>query len=205
MLNDFIAQVRNRGIARTNRYRVIIPRMPFTTGISDTDRLLSLFCESVTLPGANISTVEHRTFGEFRRFPYEKIYDDVMMNFYIDADFDIKLIFDHWIGKIINPDRRTIRYYKGYVADIILEVLPVSETKPVYTLTMYEAYPKTIQSINLNARNNEPATLSVTFECKYWKANDLYAGKTRFGNRPDDAGYTPVADRSGFPPAGVSN
>jgi hypothetical protein len=205
MLNDFIAQVRNRGIARVNRYRVIIPRIPFTTGISDTDRLLSLFCESVTLPGVNINTTEHRMFGEFRRFPYERTYDDVMMNFYLDADFDLKLIFDHWIGKIINPDRRTIQYYKSYITDIILEILPVDETKPVYTLTLYEAYPKTMQSINLNSRNNEPATLSVTFECKYWKANELYGNKSRLGKRPGDPGYVEVADRSQFPPVGVNN
>ena len=69
-LNDFIAQVKQTGLSRTNRYSVIMnPPMSLMTGqnafaqnFQDIRQLL-MFCDQIQLPGLNLSTTQNRTFG----------------------------------------------------------------------------------------------------------------------------------------------
>jgi hypothetical protein len=72
-IQNFVAQVKTGGIARTNRYAVNIAKIPGWSNTSAQNILL--FCDQAQLPGANYSTVQNRIFGEFREVPYEKLYD----------------------------------------------------------------------------------------------------------------------------------
>jgi hypothetical protein len=130
--------------------------------------MAELFCETVNLPGINIATTPQRIFGEDRQMPYEKIYDPVSMTFYVDTQMTIKTAFDRWIAMIINPDRRTVQYYNTYIRPIEIYIVSVDNQQP-YKITLYEAYPKTIGSINLSSESREVMKLPITFQYKYWK------------------------------------
>ena len=67
MLKEFISLVKTRGLARINRYDVSI-KFPRQKG--DAQKIATLFCDSVSLPGANIATAQMRTYGEVREMPY---------------------------------------------------------------------------------------------------------------------------------------
>jgi len=168
---QFKAEVRTRGLARTNRYRAIIPVPVSNLGSAD-KQLISLFCDSVSLPGINLSTTPQRVFGEVREMPYEKIYDPVQMTFLVDSQMVIKSAFDSWIGMVINPNRRTVQYYDTYTTTIELYVVTVDQQEP-YRITLYEAYPKSLGSIAMGAENREVMRLPVTFQYKYWKAESV--------------------------------
>lgn len=174
----FKSQVKTRGLARTNRYRVIIP---FPTTDASGIELAELFCESVNIPGTNIATTPQRLFGEVRELPYEKIYDPVSMTFYVDTRMIMKNAFDRWINLVIDPERRTVQYYNDYIRDIEIYVIAVDEQIP-YKITLFEAYPKTIGSINLSSESKEIMKLPITFQYKYWKAESTQLSAIDIGS-----------------------
>ena len=167
-LNKFISEVKSKGLARTNRYAVILTPPVIMQSIALNSVLL--FCDQVTLPGTNYSTVQNRTFGEFREVPYEKLYDSVTMNFYVDTDMNVKRMFDVWTNSISNPFTKTFNYYNNYITNMHIQVQDLNEgTK--YVLTLYEAYPKTVNSIQLDYASKDVMKLAVTMQYKYWTAD----------------------------------
>ena len=172
MLNDFIAQVKTGSIARNNRYTVMFgpPKE-----LAAEQRLLEsvlLFCDQVQLPGVNFSTVQNRTFGEFREVPYEKLFDNISMSFYVDQSMQVKTLFDNWINTIQDQSTRTFGYYNDYITNMEIEVQDTQD-KTRYQVTLWECYPKTIGSIQLDYANKDIMKLQVTMQYKYWTASSV--------------------------------
>lgn len=171
-LNNFIANIK-QGVSRTNRYTVQF-NLPLSVNVSqDSLRKVLLFCDQIQLPGMNFSTIQNRTFGEFRETPYEKLFDNVNMNFYVDKDFLVKAMFDGWMASIQDPETRTFNYYNNYTTDITIDVQDTVDLTR-YRLRMYECYPKTMGSIQLDYASKEVMKLSVSMQYKYWKATQTY-------------------------------
>lgn len=169
MIEKFISQVKSRGLARTNRYEVSIPFPEFGTwGISrEASTLTNLLCDSVSLPGVNIATVPHRFYGESREMPYEKGFDPITMTYYVDSGMQVKTAFDRWCAMIIDPLNRTVGYYDDYTRDIDIIVENVDGSTPM-TVTLREAFPKTVGSIQMDSGSRDIMKLSVTWQYKYW-------------------------------------
>lgn len=165
MIQDFISQVKGRGLARINRYAVMI-QFPNPVA-SDTTKVATLFCDAVNLPGASISTTPSRIFGEVREMPYEKIYDPVTMSFYVDSGLEIKQAFEQWMEMIFNTKTRTLGYYKDYTRPVHIYVYTVDDDAP-YMLTLHEAYPKAINSVQLDTNGREIMKMTLTMQYKYW-------------------------------------
>lgn len=174
MIKDFISQVKKESLSRTNRFAISFtpPKTnttkPYITGASPVDlRRVILFCDQVQLPGVNFSTVQNRTFGEFRETPYEKLYDTVNMSFYVDTDLKVKLLFDGWINSIQDTITRTFSYYDQYTTDMTIEVQDIND-KSRYQMKLYECYPKSISSISMDYSAKDVMKLNVTMQYKYW-------------------------------------
>ena len=167
-LNEFIAQVKNIGMARTNRYTVMLtpPNNEWMAEYGDLRDML-LFCDQVQVPGVNLATVQNRTFGEFREVPYEKLYGDIQLNFYVDTGMYVKGFFDAWMNSIQNPFTRNFSYYKSYTTQMTIDIEDLNdETR--YSVTAYECYPKTVSPIQLDYASKEVMKLQVTMQYKYW-------------------------------------
>lgn len=169
-LNQFIAQVKNVGMARTNRYSVIMapPQNEWMAEYRDLEEIL-LFCDQIQLPGVNLATVQNRSFGEFREVPYEKLFGDISMNFYVDQALVVKQFFDAWMSSIQNPYTRTFAYYKSYTTQMNIQVEDLNDNTR-YTVTAYECYPKTISPIQMDYASKDVMKLQVTMQYKYWTA-----------------------------------
>lgn len=163
-LNDFISQVKTGGLARTNRY-VVYFNLPWETDSTLRDTLL--FCDQVQIPGTNYNTSDMRTFGEVRKAPYERLYEDINMSFYVDKEMKNKIMFDYWLNQIQNPWTRTFNYYDDYVTDIVIEVQDLKDQSR-YGIKLYEAYPKSIGAIQLDYAGKDIMKLSVNFAYKYY-------------------------------------
>jgi hypothetical protein len=177
-IKRFIAEVKKDGLSRTNRFGCTVdaPKTLRTNpafAAADFYRKLFLYCESINIPGVNISTTPARTFGETREMPYEKVFDPVTANYYIDTGFKVKAFFEAWQDSIQNTTDRTIQFYDNYVSTVHLFVNDVANNTR-YLVKLHEAYPKTVQSINLAQGSNEVAKLNVTFAYKYFTTS-LYA------------------------------
>lgn len=163
-LNNFISQVKHNGLARTNRY-VVYFILPWETDAALRDTLL--FCDQVQIPGTNFNTSDMRTFGEIRKAPYERLYEDINMSFYVDKEMKNKVMFDYWLNQIQNPWTRNFNYYDDYVTDIVIEVQDLKDQSR-YGIKLYEAFPKSIGAIQLDYAGKDIMKMSVNFAYKYY-------------------------------------
>lgn len=166
-LQSFISEVRTRGISRTNRYEVIIP-FPNTDNAGS--NLVTMFCEATNLPGMNVATTPARTFGEIRQMPYERLFDPVNLSFYVDGNMETRAAFERWIHLVFNQTSRTIGYYSDYIRDVVIHVKDL-EDKTTYTVTLYEAFPKSISTVQMSSESREVMKVQVQMEYKYWKSS----------------------------------
>lgn len=165
---DFIAEIKTQGLARTNRFTVELT--PPLGNPADTRKAL-LFCEKASLPGVSYATSQNRTFGEVRETPYDKLYDTCQLTFHVDRHMTVKKLFDDWMHHIQDPIDRSFQWYANYITDLTIRVQDL-EDRTTYEVTLYEAYPKSLGAVSLNAAdNNESMRLDVTFQYKYWSSN----------------------------------
>jgi len=169
-IQDFVSQVKSGALARQNRFAILFTP-PAGVNPQALQKVL-LFCDTVQLPGVNFSTVQNRTYGEFREVPYEKLYDAVNMTFYVDNDLKVKELFDRWIDTIQNPITRNFNYYNNYVTNMVIEVQDINDNTR-YEMTLYECYPKNLGSISLDQASKEVMKLPVTMQYKYWTATPV--------------------------------
>jgi len=171
-INRFISEIKTGGLARTNRYSVYLNLPKSIPPISGSLDKILLLCDQVQLPAVSHSTIENRTFGEFREVPYERMYGDLSMSFYVDNDMYVKMFFDNWINSVSDPDTRTFNYYKEYTTDMWVNVEDLNN-KARYQIHLTECYPKSIGSIQLDYSSKEVMKLSVQIQYKSWRSETL--------------------------------
>jgi len=167
-INQFISQIKSGSLARTNRYAVLFTP-PAKINPANLQKIL-LFCDQIQLPGTNYSTTQNRMFGEFREVPYEKLYDNITMSFYVDVDMKVKSLFDDWSNIISNPVSKTYNYYNDYITDMTIEVQDIND-KTRYEMTLFECYPKTISSIQMDYAAKDVMKISIGMQYKNWIAS----------------------------------
>ena len=166
-LDKFIANVKSGGLARTNRYTVF-----FTPPSNKDTEQIFLYCDQIQLPGLNFSTIQNRTFGEFREVPYEKLFGDIAMSFYVDTGMKVKVIFDEWMAYIQDPTTRTFKYYNDYTCDMMIEVQDLNDNTK-YKVNLFECYPKTMGAIQLDYASKDIMKLSMTMQYKYFETSGI--------------------------------
>lgn len=172
LLNDFIAISKTIGMARNNRFEIqmALPNKLLSTipqNISGNMKGILLFCDSISLPGVNISSAPNRSFGELRESPYERLYDNITCTFYVDSSLLVKSLFDEWVNVIQNTQNRTFSYYNDYITDATVYVQDI-KANTRYSMKFFELYPKAISSIQLDYSNREVMKLSVQMAYRYW-------------------------------------
>lgn len=177
-LTDFISEVKSNGLMRTSRYTVIIP------STSTDSQSVSLFCDQVPLPGLSYSTDAHTMIGESREVPYTRLFDTLNMSFYVDNDMRVKRFFEDWQFSVQNPATRSFNYYKSYIKDIIVNVEDIADNTK-YSIKLFECYPKTVGTVQMDYASRDVMKLTVTFAYKYWERSEIYP-TTEYLNRTSD-------------------
>lgn len=150
-------------------------------------RDVSILCDSVTMPGRQISTTDLTNNMLTLKMPYNYINDDVTMSFHITNDHYMKKFFDNWMDRIVDRKTMTMKYRSSYATDVIIQQLDQRDV-PVYTCTLKNAYPITMASYDLNnSSENQFQKLTMTFAYEDWKQEGfvesvLSKGKTLLGS-----------------------
>lgn len=171
MIKEFIANIKQGALARTNRFAILFSPpggMP-----SASMKKILLFCSNVSIPGSSFQTTPLRIFGEQRETPYEKMYEPITMSFYVDNELKVKQLFDEWMNLIQDPMSRTFGYYNDYTTPIVLEVQDLND-KTRYEVVLYECYPKAVGAIALDtASRGDVMKLDVTIQYKYFLTSPI--------------------------------
>ncbi len=165
-LNEFISAIKSTGLARSNRFSVNIP---FPVAADTDPRQVLILCDSASLPGVTIGTAQQRFWGELREIPYEALYDNVELSFYVDTNLGVKNLFEKWLGLIRNPETRTFNYYANYITDIDIYIHPIDNSEDsVHVVTLHEAYPKILKPVSLDYGNKDVMKYSVSMNYKWF-------------------------------------
>ena len=193
VLNDIISHFNSDdGYASPNRFEVVLPTPasnPSTSGgglfsifqsfyaglTGEADkRSISLRCESVTLPGRNLNTLDDTNiYGPVRQIVDGVTYaEDITMMFQSSSGLAERAFFEDWQRNAFNEENWNVNYHKDYVSTIEIYLLDKKDTRR-YGIKLFDAFPRTIGAIDLNyASNNEMIKTSVTFSFRYWETAD---------------------------------
>jgi hypothetical protein len=164
LLSEFVSQIRNKNIARPNLYYVKIVPPKGNAFNAENSNLVSMWCSNASTPQVSIMTNDdYVEAGTRRKYAYEYDYQNLVLQFYIDQDFDIKKFFDDWMYAIV-PHHRNFNFPADYTSNSLSLFIINQEDKKTYEYKYLNIYPKTIQQIDLSYSNaNQPATFSVEF------------------------------------------
>jgi len=193
VLNDLLGALNSdEGYATPNRFEVVLPTPPinpsgnggglfdifesfFTSlGREADNRSISLRCESVTLPGRTLNTLDDTNiYGPVRQIVDGVTYaEDVSMMFQSSSGLAERAFFEDWQRQAFNDVNWNVKYHKSYVSTIEIYLLDRKD-KRRYGIKLFDAFPKTIGAIDLNyASNNEIIKTPVTFSFRYWETLD---------------------------------
>ena len=160
-------------LARPSRFDVNIPIPIVLLPFRNTARQLSLRCETAQLPSRTFSTAEQR-FGSnpVEKYPYHTEYNDLELTFLVSDDMSEKLFFDSWL-ELINPSYTFNFKYKGdYAVNMQVNQYDVTNNKS-YSINLNDAYPISMNQLDLDWSNTEYHKLTVVFAYTYWQNNSL--------------------------------
>jgi hypothetical protein len=178
-LENFISTFNDVGVAQPNRYEVLLfpPRLRTATARVRwlaAARDIQLRCESVTLPGQNLSsTPDTNVHGPLREVVNNVNYaDSVAMVFQASADLRERVFFENWQYTAFNKETWNVGYYNDYTGRVEIYILD-KQNKRRYGLKLMECFPKSIGPTELSyASNNEILRLTIEMNFRYWETLD---------------------------------
>lgn len=176
------------GVARANVFRVRLPSLPGVASSRD----ISLLCKDVQLPGRQILTNERRIGLQFEKVAYGYAVQDINMTFHVMNDYGIKKYFETWQNLAIDQTSFEVGYYKDYTFQIVVDQLKKGVTLPtysfgnfldlftprtvtvandqiIYSCQLTNAFPTTMNAIQLNNDQDGIVELNVQLSYKNWK------------------------------------
>ena len=88
-------------------------------------RNISLRCESVTLPGINLSTAQDTNiYGPTKDVVEGVTYaEEVAMSFQASSDLEERVFFERWQKSAFNPQTWNVGYYDDYTGSVEIYLL----------------------------------------------------------------------------------
>jgi hypothetical protein len=175
-LNNFRAEVLSRGIHKTNLFQVML-FPPQTISIGDS-RIITLFCDSTTLPDVDFDAIDgHQRFGfgQVESIPFQPIFTPLSCTFLMENFDEIRSFFTAWLNAIVSfnvTDDASSPYEVTYKTDFVgqMTITGLNEQlQPVYTYNIRDCYPTTMGKVHMNWNDqNNLARMAVNFSYKDW-------------------------------------
>ena len=190
-VNEFLSEINKGGIAKNNAFTVDL-RLP--AGLNDTGiaRSMRLRADTTDLPGKVIQTADYRTdYGPQRKIGYMVGYLDINITFILSENFKEKALLEVWQNAVVAGDgtKFDVGYYKDYATDVKISMYGVADKdNPVFSMTLFEAYPVTVNPIGLSWDQDEAAKVTAQFAYRYHNMEVL-------GQPLDDESQTSIFTR----------
>jgi hypothetical protein len=173
-------KTRMSSFARPNLFEVMISNPSGKKVLGTIHQRLSFACYQATIPGMNIATTDKDP--GYRSVAYQKIYEDVTLGFYVHGDMKELKVFQDWMQLMIDPSDNHVGYYDDYVSTVEIKNLD-RQQKKVLTTTLIDAYPKTLETISLDAgANDDVMKVNVVFTYRHYTQ--------KFGGRQETVGIS---------------
>lgn len=195
-INEFKSSFR-KDLARPNRFDVNINIPLVMIPYVSSAKSLNYRCENANLPGRTLATTEQKTYGPIEKYPYLNTYNDIDLTFLVDDDMSQKVFFDAWLNYINPLYNNNFRYKGDYATIVTINQYDVSN-QLTYSVNLYDAYPVSMNQMDLDWAGDGIHKLNVTFAYTYWQNNSVQA----LGMQLVDYGMAAVASAIGGGPLG---
>ena len=168
-IDKFLADINQSGVARTNKFEVKLnPPASMNQLVAQS---LVLRCESVGMPGLNLSTSpDSNIYGPTRDVVEGVTYaDEITMSFILDRGFNIRKFFTEWMELAYDTESWNLKYYEEYASGTA-DIYQLDDNhSPAYGVKLWECYPKNFGPIEYSSgSSNEIARMSVNFNFRHW-------------------------------------
>lgn len=178
-INNFQAELRKAGVARTNLFEVVISAPSVITG-SRTAQKLSLYAEGAQLPGMQINTGDLKRYGvgPSEKIPYAMSFNDITLQFIGDGQGEIYKFFYNWMQGIVRGDADAllhestidknfksafeVEFKEKYAVDILIYTFN-EQGDIVLESKLTRAFPINVPDISLSWSDGSFMQFSVTF------------------------------------------
>lgn len=129
-------------------------------------RDLALLCESCSLPGLELTTLDYQTISFPIKLPNGYNAPDVEFSFLLTNDYYVRKMFDNWLNLIMPRETYKVAYRDTYATDVVIQQLN-EKNVPVYGMRLENAFPISQSSIELNntsADALQKLTITFTYE-----------------------------------------
>ncbi len=120
-------------------------------------------------------------------------YEPITLSFFVDANMNVKKLFDAWINSIQLQDTRKFNYYDSYTCPMKIYVQDTAEQNR-YIVELFEVYPKTVNAIQLDYASRDVMKLQVTMMYKYWRSYQVAYSVRAGAEKPEFFDYTTNAN-----------
>ena len=190
--SDFLRRFGHQ--AQTSQFRAVlqIGTLPFTKNYNPQGGRfyddLSFLCNSTSLPGSSFSTTENLQdyYGVNQKYAYRRDFDDLSLDFYVDAKYQTLKFFEQWMDYISSPNGDSnysvvtdsdpsseIAFYRfkypreqgGYKCRIDLHKFDrdYDKTKNDILYSFVNAFPRSLSSMPVSYDGSSLLKCSVTF------------------------------------------
>jgi hypothetical protein len=188
------------GVAKPNIFRVFLPSIP---GASSSE--VNLLCKDVQLPGRQVMTNERQIGMKLEKMPYGYAVTDLSMTFHVLNDYGIRQYFEAWQNLAVDQESYEVGYQSDYSTPLGLPKLPtmlqnrlpkigpidlaqgqldldyVTSDHVIYSCTLIDAFPTSLNAIALGNDQEGIAELNVQLSYTNWKSTTTPA-KNDFGD-----------------------
>jgi hypothetical protein len=171
-INDFKSSF-VKDLAKSSKFDVYIPvPIPLILYVNQV-RNLNMRCEETHLPGRTLATADLKIGSSpVEKYPYATTFNDIDLTFMLDDSMNHKVFFDAWMN-YISPDYTwNLRYKEDYATTITINQYD-AQNKKSYSVDLYEAYPISMNQLDLSWGSEGYHKLNVTFAYTSWKNNSL--------------------------------
>ena len=171
-INDFKSSF-TRDLARPSRFDVSIAAPLIMIPYLGDAKNLTYRCESAQLPGRTFATAEQKIGSNpVEKYPYLTTYNDIDLTFIVGDDMKEKVFFDNWL-ELINPSLTFNYQYKSNYATVITVNQYDVTNQLSYTVDLFDAYPISVNQLDLDWSSEGNHKLVVTFAYTRWSNNSL--------------------------------
>ena len=171
-INEFKSSF-TKDLAKSNRFDVIIPVPVPLILQKEKAKQLTFRCEEAQLPGRTLSTAELKIGSSpNEKYPYGTTFNDIDLTFIVDDTMDQKAFFDSWLN-YINPSYSwNLRYKEDYMTVITINQYD-AQNRNTYSINLYEAFPISMNQLDLSWGSEGYHKLVVTFAYTSWSNGSL--------------------------------
>ncbi len=176
-INEFRTHIASQNeFSLSNKFNVLINAPDFLSDLGYMSQL-TLACSIAELPGVDIAPTEFRHYGFIQRTPYHLNFAPVTLTFLCTGKMNEKKFFDAWMSGMIPFNSGMAEYPDAGGVDRKFGEITINQYDnmgaKVYSVTLKDAMPVSMQNLSLDWSNESIHHLPITFVYKKWITADI--------------------------------